>query len=133
MAKVIFASGIFVMIGIYSLSLQIADEASFRVAKGQALHNQAVQIALAGLEFARTEAGKFQYPATLPSGTVDLLGGTTTYATNRLSATRLRVTSTGTFSDHQIVYVSVLNWQDPRWNVTSTYLQASADEYKRLN
>ena len=138
MAKVIFASGVFVMIGIYSLSLLTADEASFRVARGQALHNQAVQIALAGLEFARTEAGKFQYPATLPSGTVSLLGGTVTYITVRLSSDTLRVKSTGMFpvpdpAPHQIVYVSVLTWVDPHWKVTRTYKQASAAEYKSLN
>ena len=142
MAKVIFASGVFVIIGIYSLSLKTADEASFRVAKGQALHNQAVQIALAGIGFARVDLGDDGTPGGLPSSqTVSLLDGTVTYKIQRPAGypgDRLQVISTGTFpvSDplpHQIVYVSVLKWQDPRWIVERTYKQASAAEYKSLN
>lgn len=140
-SRVILASGMFVMIGMYSLSFRTADEASFSVANGQSLHIQAAQIALAGIKFARNELHKIQDPK-VPTNidSVSLQGGKVKYVIERPSGyplKQLKVTSIGTFSNHTIVYISVLTWDDPAlpgdWRVTNTYLRASADEYKKLN
>jgi hypothetical protein len=135
-SKVILASGMFVIIGMYSLAFRTADNASFTVAQAQAFRNQATQIALAGVRFASVDLGNRESPGVLPSGTVNLMGGSTTYVTDRPAGypvTQVRVTSTGNYGGHSITTVAVMNWSSLRWTITRTYAQSSAAGYSKLN
>ena len=146
MAKIIFASAASVIIGIYALSLAKADEASYAVAKAQALRTQTMQIALSGVKFATVAmAGGRSIPAS-GSGKVSLMGGSVNYTTAKISPVAppydtVKVTATGTYpladtsasGRHQITYIAKLAWNSTHWVTASIYLVRDKNEYAKLN
>ena len=144
MAKIIFASAASVIIGIYALSLATADEASYAVAKAQALRTQTMQIAMAGVKFATVDLGKKQN--ILPSGTVSLMGGSVYYKTEIITQDMygyesIKATATGTYpladtsvsGRHHITYVAKLEFKMTHWATTSISLAPDKNEYAKLN
>src|SRR5208283_761562 len=102
-SKVIVGLGAYVMIGMYALLFTSTDQAIYNVAQSQAFHDQARQIATAGVKFALGAVGG-NSSAACPSSTVNFNGGTVVYVGDRpagLSGTQIRVTSTGTCNGFQ--------------------------------
>jgi hypothetical protein len=134
MSKVILASGVFVIVGMYSLSFRAADNATSVVALAQAIHSQTEQIALAGTKFAAVDlGGSASIPTILPSGSVNLMGGTVSYRTDPLPSSKLKVTSVGTYGGHSVTYLATVEFVSPRWQVKRIYEVPDAAEFSRLN
>ena len=134
-SRIIFASGVFVIIGMYSLSFQTADKATSAVALAQAYHGQAEQNALAGVKFATVDMGNHQN--LLPSSTVNLMGGSVNYSTAKITPatpyTKVKVTATGTYGGHSITYLATAEFGPYSWKVTRIYTAPDAAEISILN
>lgn len=133
--KIVMGAGVYVIIGLYALGFSSADQAVYAVAKSEAFHDQARQIAYSGMRFALGDMGSNSAPA-FPSGTVGLIGGSVTYAGDRpagLTASQVRVTSRGTFNGYQVTVVAILFYNGIKWTVQKVYQQADAAEYSRMS
>lgn len=134
-SKIVMGAGVYVIIGLYALGFGTADQAVYTIAKSQAFHDQARQIAHAGTKFAVGDIGSNSAPA-FPSGTVSLIGGTVTYTGDRpagLTASQLRVTSSGTYNGYHVTVVAILVYNGTKWIVQRVYQQADAAEYSRMS
>ncbi len=127
--------GVYCIIGLYALGFSTADQAVVTVAKSQASHDQARQIAQSGVKFAVGDVGS-NSAAAFPNSTVSLISGSVSYLGDRpasLAATQMRITSTGTFNGFSVTMVAVLSYNGVKWVVLRVYQQQTAAEYSRLS
>ena len=134
-SKIVMGAGIYVMIGLYALGFNTADQAVFNAARSQAFHDQARQIAQSGVRFATGDVGSNASPS-FPSSTVPLIGGSVTYSADRpagLPASQMRVTSHGTYNGYQVTMIAILQYNGVKWVTQRVYQQPDANEYSRLS
>jgi len=134
-SKVIIGLGAYVMIGAFALLFTSTDQNLYNVAQSQSFHDQARQISNAGVKFAIGDVGG-NSAASFPSSTVSVSGGTTSYVGDRpagLSATQMRITSTGTYNGFQVTMVAILQYNGVKWTLQRVYQQPDASEYSRLS
>jgi len=134
-SKIVAGAGIYVIIGLYALGFNTADEAVYNVGRSQAFHDQARQIAYVGMRFATGDMGSSSLAA-LPSGNVTLIGGTVAYTGDRpagLSASQVRVTSVGTYNGFIVTIVAILQFNGVKWVTQKVYQKPDAAEYTRLS
>lgn len=134
-SKIVMGAGVYIIIGMYALGFRAADQAVYTVAKSEAFHDQARQIANVGTKFAVGDMGSNSAPA-FPSGTVSLIGGTVTYTGDRpagLTASQVRVTSSGTYNGYQVTVVAILSYNGVKWIIQRVYQQVDAAEYSRMS
>ena len=134
-SRIVMGVGVYVIIGLYALGFSATDRAVYTVAKSEAFHDQARQIAHDGTKFAVGDMGSNSAPA-FPSGTVTLIGGTVTYTGDRpagLTASQVRVTSSGTYNGYHVTVVAILFYNGVKWTVQRVYQQADAAEYSRMS
>jgi len=127
--------GVYAVIGLYALAFNNADLAVLNVGQNQAYHDQARQIANVGVKFAIGDAGSAVSP-TLTSASVTVMNGSVTYSTDRpagVSATQIRVTSTGTYNGFQVTMVAILQYNGVKWVLQRVYQQPDSSEYGRLS
>ena len=128
-------AGVYVIIGLYAVGFNAADQAVYSVGRSQAYHDQARQIAYVGMKFAIGDMGSSSSPA-FPSGTVSLIGGSVTYTADRpagFAASQMRVTTVGTYNGYQATIVAVLQYNGVKWVAQRVYQTPDAAEYSRLN
>ena len=134
-SKIVAGAGVYVIIGLYALGFNSADQAVYNVGKSEAYHDQARQIASVGMRFAMGDMGSNSSPA-LPSGNVSLIGGSVSYTGDRpagLAASQVRVTSQSTYNGYHVTIVAILQWNGVKWTVQRVYQQVDAAEYSRLS
>ena len=127
--------GVYCIIGLYALGFSTADQAVVTVAKSQASHDQARQIAQSGVKFAVGDVGS-NSAASFPNSSVSLINGSVSYLGDRpasLAATQMRITSTGTYNGFSVTMVAVLSYNGVKWVVQRVYQQQTAAEYTRLS
>ena len=134
-SKVIIGLGVYAVIGLYALAFNTADQAVLNVSQSQAYHDQARQFANAGIKFAVGDVGASLSPS---YGTTNVtIGlGSVTYVTDHpaaLSASQIRVTSTGSFNTYQVTYVAILQYTGVKWTVQRIYQVPDATEYNKLS
>ena len=134
-SKVVMGASVYIIIGLYALGFNSADQAVYTAARSQAFHDQARQIAQAGLKFAVGDVGS-SVAAAFPSSTVNLISGSVTYSADRpasLSASQMRVTSRGSYNGYQVTIVAILQHNGVKWVTQRVYQQPDASEYARLS
>ena len=134
-SKIVMGAGVYVMIGLFALGFNTADQAVYNVGKSQAYHDQARQIAQAGVKFAVGDVGG-NSSAAFPSSTVSLIGGSVTYAGDRpagLTSSQMRITSSGSYNSFQVTMVVILAYNGTKWVVQRVYQRSEAAEYSRLS
>jgi hypothetical protein len=128
-------AGVYVIIGLYALGFNAADQAVYNVGRSQAFHDQAGQIAQTGIRFAIGDMGSNSSPA-FPSSTVNLIGGSVSYVGDRpagLAATQMRVISQSTYNGFHVTMVAILQYNGVKWVTQRVYRQPDAAEYSRLS
>jgi hypothetical protein len=128
-------AGVYVMIGLFALGFNTADQAVYNVAKSQAYHDQARQIAQAGVKFAVGDVGS-NSSASFPSSTVNLIGGTVSYAGDRpagLIWSQMRIISSGTYNGFHVTSVAILQFNGTKWVIQRVYQLPDAAEYARMS
>ena len=134
-SKIVAGAGVYVIIGLYALGFNSADQAVYNVGKSEAYHDQARQIANVGVRFAMGDMGSSSSPA-FPSGNVSLIGGSVSYTGDRpagLAASQMRVTSQSTYNGYHVTIVAILQWNGVKWTMQKVYQQVDAAEYSRLS
>jgi len=134
-SKVIIGLGIYVVIGLYAVAFNAADQAIANVGQSQAYHDIARQIANSGVRFAIGDAGASTTP-TLGTTTVSLMSGSVTYVTDRpggVASNQMRVTSTGSYNSYAVTMVAILYYNGTKWTLQRVYQQPDAAEYNRLS
>ena len=134
-SKIVMGAGVYVIIGLYAVGFNAADQAVYSVGRSQAYHDQARQIAYVGMKFAIGDMGSNSSPA-FPSGTVNLIGGTVAYTSDRpagFATSQMRLTAVGTYNGYQVTISAVLQYTGVKWVTQRVYQNPDAVEYSRLN
>jgi len=134
-SKILVGLGAYVMIGMYTLLFTTTDQAIYNVAQSQAFHDQARQIANAGIRFALGETAG-NSAASYPSSAVSFNGGSVTYTGDRpasLTSTQMRITSVGSYNGFQVTMIAILQYNGVKWTVQRIYQQPDPAEYTRLS
>ncbi len=135
-SKIVAGAGVYVIIGLYALGFNTADQAVYNVGRSEAYHDQARQIANVGMRFAMGDMGSNSNPALPFTGNVNLIGGSVSYTSDRpagLTASQVRVTSVSTYNGYHATIVTILQYSGVKWTVQRVYQQADAAEYSRLS
>jgi len=134
-SKIMIGLGIYAVIGLYALAFNTADQGMVNLGQSQAYHDMARQIANSGVKFSIGDAGASTTP-TLGTTSVSLMSGSVIYVTDRpagVSATQMRVTSTGTYNNYSVTMVAILYYNGTKWILQRVYQQPDATEYTRLS
>ncbi len=125
-AKVIFLSGLYIILGVYTVGFNKANDAVRSVANSGATFNQADQIARTGLQYAVRDLGT-SMPTTMPAmHNASMMGGTAAYTTdvNGLPANQVRITASGTYNGQTVTTMTI---------VKLMYMQPESGAKKRWN
>jgi hypothetical protein len=134
-SKIIVGLGAYIMVGMYTLLFTSTDQAIYNVAQSQSFHDQARQISTSGVKFSVGDVGGNSASA-FPSSTVEFNGGSVTYIGDRpdgLSATQMRITSTGSYNGFQVTMVAILQYTGVKWTIQRIYQVPDPAEYSRLS
>ena len=134
-SKIIVGLGAYAMIGMYTLLFTSTDQAISNVAQSQSFHDQARQISTSGIKLSVGDVGG-NSAAAFPSSSVAVNGGIVMYAGDRpagLSATQMRVTSTGTYNGFQVTMVAILQYSGVKWTIQRIYQVPDPSEYSKLS
>lgn len=120
-SKIIMLSGVYLILGFYTLSFNRVDEANFSTANSTASQMQAEQLARTGLSFALTymaDNSSINSFATRTFSTSN--GGTITYSADRPSSfplTQSQIVAVGTFNGKQVTMTAVFHYYGGRWKI----------------
>ncbi len=125
-AKVIFLSGLYIIMGVYTVGFNKANTSVRNIANYQASRVEAAQIAQTGIQYAVRDLGTAM-PSTLPfSGNVTMMGGSMSYTSDNagLPADQARVTAVGTYNGEQVTTIAIVKLMNSlpdaggkhRWN-----------------
>ena len=134
-SKIVAGAGLYVIIGLYALGFNTADQAVYNVGRSEAFHDQARQIAYIGMRFAMGDMGSNSLAA-FPSGNVSLIGGSVAYTGDRpagVAASQVRVTSVGTYNGYTVTIVAILWYNGVKWVTQKVYQKPDAAEYSKLS
>ncbi len=109
-AKVIFLSGLYIIMGVYTVGFNKANTSVRNIADYQASHVEAAQIAQTGVQFAVRDLGT-SMPSTLPSTTgLTMMGGSMSYNCDNsgLPADQARITAVGTYNGQQVTTIAIV-------------------------
>lgn len=136
-SKVVFLSGLYIIIGLYATGIRKADSNVRQVAEFSATRDQATEIAKTGVQFVINDLATHEGGGYKPSASNLTVGdGTVTYQVTDRNATVANMTSTGTLNGReatlvaQIQYVGTktlkvkgkdLRWD--RWKIVKMYVQ----------
>jgi hypothetical protein len=135
-SKIVLLTGVYLIIGLYSLGFNRADESVNRMVIGEANLNQAEQIALAGIRMGMNEIAPVIGSSTFATRTASLFQGQVSYTgdvPSTLGATESRITSTSTLRGHNVTMVAIINLYHGHWKITRIYSQPTAQEFALLH
>jgi hypothetical protein len=135
-SKIVLLTGVYLIIGLYSLGFNRADESVNRVMIAEANMNQAEQIALAGIRMGLNEIAPVIGSSTFSTRTANIFQGQVSYTgdvPSSLTSTQSRITSTGTLRGHSITMVAIIHLYNGHWKVSRTYSQPTAQEFSMLH
>lgn len=119
-SKVIVITGLFIVLGFYTISFNAADETNFVNANNSAMLTQSEQLARTGVELAlqymADDGSKVSYSRTYYNGT-----DTVTYSATGTVSTTANIVSTA-YCNGKIKKISaVLHFHNNRWKILRTY------------
>ena len=126
-SKVILLSGIYLILGFYTVSFTAADESNFSSALTVASETQAEQLAKTGMSLALQRFANNLTMYTISSTTVTTMGGTVTYLASRPASfplTQTQVIATGTYNGKQVQTTAVFHQYGGRWKLLRVMSQS---------
>ena len=119
-SKIIVLSGVYLLLGFYTVSFNAADEANFSTALTVATEMQAEQLAKTGVSLAVQKFAANSLMSSIPSTSVTTMGGSITYSASRpatFPSTQVEVVSMGYYSDKIVKSTAVLHYYGGRWKL----------------
>lgn len=117
-------SGIYLILGMYAVSFDVAHQSNFDLASKNAVAVQAEQIARTGVALAMTRMGGSSTIHTF-SSSATVLNGTVIYSAVGNSSQSI-ITSTSTFNGTTVVVKAVFVYYHNRWRVNRLYITPTA-------
>ncbi len=125
-SKVIMLSGIYLILGMYTISFGVADETNFQLSANTANAIQAEQIARTGISLAMTTMGGNSSTHINSGITASVMGGSVTYIGSSISASQDQITSTATYNGKTVVVKAVFSYDRNRWRIIRMYIPPTA-------
>ena len=125
-SKVIMLSGIYLILGSYTISFGLADESNFQLSLNTVNAIQAEQIARTGISLAMTKMGGNSLTHTFSGVTASVMSGAVVYSATSTSSTQSQIISTGTFNGKTIVVKAVFSYDRNRWRIIQMYIPPTA-------
>ncbi|MEW5799429.1 MAG: hypothetical protein AB1728_10540 [Bacteroidota bacterium] len=125
-SKIVMLSGVYVILGFYTISFNRADEINFTTAMNTASASQAEQLARTGVSLALAYMADNSSLTSFSTRTLSTMGGTVEYAASHpvsFPVTQSEVTATGTFNGKQVVMTAVFHYYGGRWKVLRVYTE----------
>ncbi|MHB1049926.1 MAG: hypothetical protein ACYC09_07600 [Bacteroidota bacterium] len=119
-SKVIILSAVYLILGLYTVSYNAADETNFSAALVVASETQAEQLAKTGVSLALQKFANNLSLYTIAPTTVTTMGGTITYSASRPAAFPLnqtQVVATGYYEGRSIKSTAVFHQYGGRWKL----------------
>ncbi|MEW6062033.1 MAG: hypothetical protein AB1600_08855 [Bacteroidota bacterium] len=123
-SKAIMLSGVYVILGFYTISFNRVNETNFTNAVSVTSVNQAEHLAQTGLSLAQTYMGNNAVLYYFPARSLTTMGGTVTYNAERPASfptTQTQVTATGMYNGKQVVMTAVFHYYGGRWKLLRVY------------
>lgn len=123
-SKVILLSGVYLILGFYTLSFNSTNEANFSNALSVASSLQTEQLARTGLALSLQKLGNNPAVYSFAEETLQMNNGTITYQANRpvgFPATQTQVVSTALFNNQEVTMTAVYHFQNGRWKILKVY------------
>jgi hypothetical protein len=123
-SKIVMLSGIYLILGMYTVSFTSADRNNSSISESVANSIQAEQIARTGISLAMTKMGASSSTSSYTNQNASVMNGSVVYSASQsgLPATQSQVTSTGTFSGKTITIKAVFSYDRNRWRVIRMYV-----------
>ena len=125
-SKIAMLSGIYLILGMYTVSFTAADRNNSALSESVANSIQAEQIARTGISFAMKKMGGTYSLTTrsYPNQNASVLNGSVVYSASQtgLPASQSQVTSTGTFSGKTVTIKAVFSYERNRWRLIRMYV-----------
>jgi hypothetical protein len=120
-SKIIMLSGLYVMLGMYSVSFDVAHQSNFDLAAKTATAIQAEQIARTGISLAMTKMGGNSSIYSYSDVSASVLGGTVVYSATGTSS-QSQITSTATYNGKTIVVKATFSFYHNRWRISRLFV-----------
>lgn len=127
-SKVIMLSGVYIILGVFTVNFNSLDSASFDSAISTMSTTQAEQLARTGLSLALAymadDVGTYSYG----EQTLSTMGGTVTYNADRpasFSSTQSQVVAVGTFNGKQVTMTALFQFYGGRWKIVRIYTESA--------
>ncbi|MDP1678019.1 MAG: hypothetical protein Q8L88_14265, partial [Bacteroidota bacterium] len=129
-SKIAMLSGIYLILGMYTVSFTAADRNNSSISESVANSIQAEQIARTGISLAMTKMGGTYSSSTRSYGAQNatVMNGSVVYSASQtgLPASQSQVTSTGTFAGKTITVKAVFSYDRNRWRLIRMYVPPTA-------
>jgi hypothetical protein len=120
-------SGIYLILGMYTVSFTSADRNNSSIAESVANSIQAEQIARTGISLAMTKMGGSSSINSYTDQNASVMNGSVVYSASQagLPTSQSQVTSTGTFSGKTVTIKAVFSYERNRWRVIRMFVPPS--------
>ena len=129
-SKIIMLSGVYLILGMYTVSFTSADRSNSTIAESVANSIQAEQIARTGISLAMTKMGGINSSSTREYGNqnASVMSGSVVYSASQagLPASQSQVISSGTFAGKTVTIKAVFSYDRNRWRVIRMYVPPTA-------
>lgn len=127
-SKIVMLSGVYLILGMYTLSFSIADRSNSKSVEAVANTIQSEQLALSGISLAMQKMGSNSNLDQFASTQSSMTSGTVTYsAAEIVNQKQSEITSTATFSGKTITAKATFNYYNGRWRVARVYITPTAE------
>jgi hypothetical protein len=119
-SKIIVLSGVYLMLGFYTLSFNAADESNFSTALVVASETQAEQLAKTGVSLALQKFANNLTIYSIAPTSVSTMGGTITYSASKPASfpwNQTQVVAFGTYEGKRIKSTAVFHQYGGRWKL----------------
>ncbi|MDD8017352.1 MAG: hypothetical protein PHP42_03150 [Bacteroidota bacterium] len=124
-SKIAAISGVYIILGLYSLGFNSTDESTSKAAYETANTVQAEHIARAGLSMALVSMGGNQTVGSSASS-LSMMGGTVTYTVSTpLPSSERQITSTATLNTSKVTVTAIVNYDKNRWRIERVFTQTT--------
>lgn len=129
-SKIVMLSGVYLILGMYSLSFTAADRTNSAISESIANSVQAEQIARTGISLAMTKMGGINSSSTREYGNqnASFVNGSVVYFASQsgLPSSQSQVTSTGSIAGKTVTIKAVFSYERNRWRVIRMFVQPTA-------
>ncbi len=123
-SKIVMLSGVYLILGMYTVSFTAADRNNSTIAESVANSIQAEQIARTGISLAMTKMGSSFATSSYTNQNASVMNGSVVYSASQtgLPTSQSQVTSTATFAGKTVTIKAVFSYDRNRWRVIRMYV-----------